>query len=91
MAAVVALMAKDNKGPEIKLQILSGRLRMPALKPVPIPVWHQQLCEQDTMLWFWDNYTTDADERNPGLSLLLCSAAVADQLTGLPPALVQTC
>ena len=40
------------------------------------------------MLWFWDNYTTDADERNQVYASPL--RASVGQLKDLPPALVQT-
>ena len=40
------------------------------------------------MLWFWDNYTTDGDERNQVYASPL--RASVGQLKGLAPALVQT-
>ncbi|MFI6984028.1 alpha/beta hydrolase [Embleya sp. NPDC050154] len=43
---------------------------------------------RDGMQWFWDQYTTDADERAQITASPL--RATIDQLTGLPPALVIT-
>lgn len=40
------------------------------------------------MVWFWDNYTTDQNERNQIYASPLRAATA--QLKGLPPALVQT-
>ena len=40
------------------------------------------------MKWFWDNYTTDADERAGDLRVAAAGDDGAAQ--GLPPALVQT-
>jgi acetyl esterase/lipase len=40
------------------------------------------------MLWFWDNYTTSAEQRNEIYASPL--RASAEQLKGLPPALIQT-
>ena len=40
------------------------------------------------MKWFWDNYTTDANERAEIYASPL--RAMTDELRGLPPALVQT-
>ncbi|HEY8898419.1 MAG TPA: alpha/beta hydrolase fold domain-containing protein, partial [Niastella sp.] len=85
---VVALMAKDKKGPDIKLQIL--------LWPVTdanfdIGSYHefatQRFLTRNMMMWFWDNYTKNADERAQIYASPL--RATVDQLKGLPPALVQ--
>jgi acetyl esterase/lipase len=87
MAAVVCLMAKEKKGPVIKLQVL--------LWPV---VDHDfetgsfnqfaagRFLSKPLMIWFWDNYTTNADERNMIYASPLL--ATTEQLKGLPPALV---
>jgi len=64
MAAAVALMAKDKKGPELKLQVL--------LWPVTDANFdtdsYQELGEgrfltSNMMIWFWDNYLPDVNKR----------------------------
>jgi acetyl esterase/lipase len=65
MAAVVSLMAKDKGTPAIKYQVL--------LWPVTDANFdtgsYNQFAEghfltRNMMKWFWDNYTTDANQRN---------------------------
>lgn len=89
MAAVVALMAKDKGTPAIKYQVL--------LWPVTDANFdtgsYNQFAEghfltRNMMKWFWDNYTTDANQRNEIYASPL--RATTEQLKGLPPALVQT-
>jgi acetyl esterase/lipase len=89
MAAVVALMAKDKGTPAIKFQVL--------LWPVTDANFdtgsYNQYAEghfltRNMMKWFWDNYTTDARQRNEIYASPL--RATPAQLKGLPPALVQT-
>lgn len=89
MTAVVALLAKEKKGPEIKLQVL--------LWPVTDASFETKSYEQyatgrfltkNMMIWFWDNYTTDASERNQIYASPL--RASINQLKGLPPAVVLT-
>ena len=43
---------------------------------------------RNMMKWFWDNYTTDFNQRNEVYASPLL--ATTEQLKGLPPALVQT-
>ncbi|MBX8517339.1 alpha/beta hydrolase [Pseudomonas cichorii] len=89
MAAVVALMAKDKGTPALRYQVL--------LWPVTDANFdtgsYNQYAEghfltRNMMKWFWDNYTTDAAQRNEIYASPL--RASVDQLKGLPPALVQT-
>ena len=89
MAAVVALMAKDKGTPAIRFQVL--------LWPVTDANFetgsYNQFAEghflsKNMMKWFWDNYTTDANQRNEIYASPL--RATTGQLKGLPPALVQT-
>lgn len=88
MAAVVALMAKDKKGPAIRFQLL--------MWPVTDANFDTQSYHQyaekrfltaNMMKWFWDNYTTDQTERG-GIYASPLRATKA-QLAGLPPALIQ--
>ncbi len=89
MATVVALMAKDRGAPALRSQVL--------LWPVTdanfdTPSYQQyangHFLTKDLMVWFWDNYTTDAAARKQVTASPL-QASVA-QLKGLPPTLIQT-
>lgn len=89
MAAVVSLMAKEKKAPDIRLQVL--------LWPVTNAnfdtdsYWKyasQRFLTRNMMLWFWDHYTMDPNHRTDIYASPL--QATVDQLKGLPPALVQT-
>ncbi len=89
MAAVVSLMAKEQKAPKLRFQLL--------LWPVTDARFdtgsYQQYAEghfltTGMMKWFWDNYTTDAGQRAEIHASPL--RASTEQLRGLPPALVQT-
>jgi len=89
MTAAIALMAKAKAGPELKAQVL--------LWPVTdagfdTPSYHafaeERFLTRNMMIWFWDNYTTDPAARKEIYASPL--QATAEQLKGLPPALVQT-
>lgn len=89
MAAVVALMAKEKGTPALRYQVL--------LWPVTDANFNTASYDQyagghfltrNMMKWFWDNYTTDAAQRNEIYASPL--RATTEQLKGLPPALVQT-
>jgi acetyl esterase/lipase len=89
MTAAVTLMAKERGGPEFRAQVL--------LYPVTDASFdthsYHEFAEgyhlrRDMMQWFWDQYTTDPDERARITASPL--RATTDQLTGLPPALVIT-
>ncbi len=89
MAAVVALMAKEKGTPALRYQVL--------LWPVTDANFNTSSYDQyaeghfltrNMMKWFWDNYTTDAAQRNEIYASPL--RATTEQLKGLPPALVQT-
>lgn len=89
MAAVVALMAKEQKAPALRFQLL--------LWPVTDARFedgsYQQFAEghfltRNMMKWFWDSYTTDAGHRAQIHASPL--RASTEQLRGLPAALVQT-
>ncbi|WP_189658586.1 alpha/beta hydrolase [Pseudomonas amygdali] len=89
MAAVVALMAKEKGTPALRYQVL--------LWPVTDANFDNDSYNQhaeghfltrNMMKWFWDNYTTDAAQRNEIYASPL--RATTEQLKGLPPALIQT-
>ncbi|NBD27500.1 alpha/beta hydrolase [Paenibacillus glycinis] len=89
MTAAVTLMAKERGGPRIARQLL--------FYPVTDASFDTESYEQfatgyflsrEGMQWFWDQYTTDPEERaQVTASPLRASSA---QLQGLPPALIIT-
>ncbi|PUZ27786.1 Acetyl esterase/lipase [Chitinophaga costaii] len=89
MAAVVALMAKDKQGPAIKLQVLFWPVTDANFDDASYTSFATgRFLTRNMMIWFWDNYTTDANERNQVYASPL--RATTEQLKGLPRALVQT-
>lgn len=89
MAAVVALMAKEQKTPALRFQLLMW----PVTNAQFDDGSYQQFAEghfltKGMMQWFWDNYTTNPAERAQIHASPL--KASAEQLKGLPAALVQT-
>ncbi|MCE3264112.1 MAG: alpha/beta hydrolase fold protein [Pseudoduganella sp.] len=89
MAAVVALLAKDQGQPKLRAQVL--------LWPVTDANFdnasYRQFADghfltRNAMKWFWDNYTTDLAKRKEIYASPL--QATTAQLKGLPPTLIQT-
>ena len=88
MAAAVALMAKDKKGPDIKLQVLFWPVTDASFDTGSYHEFAtQRFLTRNMMIWFWDNYTKNADDRAQIYASPL--RATLEQLKGLPPALVQ--
>jgi acetyl esterase len=89
MTAVVALMAKDKGGPELKCQVLfwpvtDANFETPS---------YQEYAEgyfltKGMMKWFWDAYAPDPAQRREVYASPL--QAATEHLAGLPPALIQT-
>ena len=89
MATVVALMAKDKKGPEIKLQVLFWPVTNAYFETESYNLFAKdRFLTKSLMMWMWDNYTTDANQRKEMYASPLL--ATTEQLKGLPPALIQT-
>ncbi|PWE46447.1 alpha/beta hydrolase [Pseudomonas prosekii] len=89
MAAVVALMAKEQKTPALRFQLLMWPVTNAQLDSAS----YQQFAEghfltKGMMNWFWDSYTKDPAQRAQIHASPL--QASAEQLKGLPAALVQT-
>lgn len=87
LAAAVALMAKDRGGPEIDLQVLiypitDHDVNTPSYKDFA----EGYMLTRDSMIWFWDHYCPEISARNEPYA----SPARTADLSGLPPALVQT-
>jgi acetyl esterase/lipase len=89
MAAVVSLMAKAQGTPDLRAQVL--------LWPVTDSNFDTHSYKQfangyflsrDLMAWFWDQYTKDTKARQEIYASPL--RATTEQLSGLPPALIQT-
>ena len=89
MAAVVALMAKNKGTPAIRSQVLFWPVTNANFENASYDEFGAgHFLTTGMMKWFWDNYTTDAAQRQEiYASPLLATPA---QLKGLPPALVQT-
>jgi acetyl esterase len=87
MTAAVALMAKDKKGPDIKLQVLFWPVTNSDFNTES---YHKfatgRFLTRNMMIWFWDNYSKESDRNDIYASPLKASP---EQLKGLPPAFVQ--
>lgn len=89
MATVLTIMAKERSGPSIKRQLLFYPVTDASFDT---DSYHQfaenYFLRRDGMQWFWDQYTTDPDERNQITASPL--RATTEQLAGLPQALIIT-
>ena len=89
MAAVVSLMAKNKGTPAIKFQLLLWPVTDANFETASYNQYAEgHFLTRNMMKWFWDNYTTDANQRAEIYASPL--RATTDQLKGLPPALIQT-
>lgn len=88
LAAAVALLAKDNKAPAIRLQVLLWPVTDANFDTVS---YHQYATDRfltrNMMIWFWDSYAPNPEDRQSYYAAPL--QATLDQLKGLPPTLVQ--
>ncbi len=89
MAAVTTLMAKDKKGPAIKLQVLLWPVTDANFENGSYNQYAEgRFLTKNMMKWFWNNYLPDTTKRKERYASPL--QASLEQLKGLPPALVQT-
>lgn len=89
IAAAVAMMAKDKQGPELKLQVLFWPVTNADFETGSYNQFaNERFLTKNMMMWFWDNYAPNADDRKQPYASPL--SATPEQLKGLPPALVQT-
>ena len=89
MAAVVSLMAKDKGTPAIKFQLLLWPVTDASFDTGSYNQYADgHFLTRNMMKWFWDNYTTDANQRAEIYASPLRASPA--QLKGLPPALIQT-
>jgi acetyl esterase/lipase/quercetin dioxygenase-like cupin family protein len=88
MTAVTAIKAKEEGGPEIKLQIMMWPVTNVAFDTYSYARFGKdRFLTTSLMKWMFDNYTTDPDARK---SIYVSPLnATLDQLKGLPPALIQ--
>jgi len=86
LAAALCLAARERGGPDIRLQVLVYPVTdLLMTYPSITDNGDGYLLTAETMRWFIDHYLGDADPKEP-----LASPIYADDLTGLPPALVIT-
>lgn len=89
MATVVALMAKEKGGPALKMQVLFWPVTNANFDTESYHLFAEnRFLTRNLMMWMWDNYTTDPNERREIYASPL--QATTEQLQGLPPTLVQT-
>jgi acetyl esterase len=87
MTAAITLLAKERGGPRIAGQLLyypvtDASFDTGSYRQFATGYW----LRRDAMQWFWDQYTTDPAQRAEITASPL--RATADDLAGLPPALV---
>ncbi len=88
LAAAVALMCKDKKGPALKLQVLFWPVADANFETASYNQYaNDRFLTKNMMKWFWDNYIPDAQRNEIYASPL---RATTEQLKGLPPTLIQT-
>jgi acetyl esterase len=89
MTAAITLMAKERSGPELAAQVLFYPVTDASFDT---DSYHQfatgYFLRRDAMQWFWDQYTTDENQRNEVTASPL--RASLEELAGLPQALVIT-
>ncbi|AET57889.1 alpha/beta hydrolase fold-3 domain protein [Paenibacillus terrae HPL-003] len=89
MTAAVTLLAKERSGPAIRQQLLFYPVTDASFDTES---YHEfatgYFLSREGMQWFWDQYTTDPNERAQITASPL--RATTEQLKGLPPALVIT-
>lgn len=89
MTASVVLMAKEKKGPAIKLQVMLWPVTDANFETGSYKESGEgRFLTKDMMIWFWDNYLPNKTTRKEIYASPL--QASIEQLKGLPPALIQT-
>ncbi len=86
LAAVVSLIARDRKTPQVSLQLLVYPATDGALDTYSHKTFLDYFLTHGAVVYFWNHYVrSEADKKNPH-----ASPAYASDLRGLPPALVIT-
>lgn len=87
LAAVVALMARDRGGPSIAMQVLAYPITDFDFETESYRLFAEGFhLTRDDMIWYWDQYAPNAEDRAKPYA----SPTRAENLSGLPPALVIT-
>lgn len=87
MAIAVTLMAKEKSTPKIRYQILFWPVTNANFDTESYNKFaNGYFLTKNMMQWFWDNYTTNPEERRQILASPLL--ATKQELQGLPPALI---
>jgi len=87
MAAVVALMAKERKGPNILAQLLFYPVTDASMSSASYREFAQgPWLTKEAMSWFWDQYLPDAGKRSD-IHASPLNASI-EQLNGLPQTLL---
>lgn len=88
LTAVIALKAKLEKGPDIKLQVLFWPVTDADFDTKSYHKYAEdRFLTRNMMIWFWDQYSKRSQRDEIYASPLKASAK---ELKGLPPAIVQT-
>ena len=89
MTAALTLMAKQRSGPDLRAQVLFYPVTDASFDTGSYHEFAEgYFLRRDAMQWFWDQYTTDEDERAEITASPL--RATTNDLAGLPKALVIT-
>ena len=89
ITAAVVLMAKDKKGPVLKLQVLFWPVTNANFETGSYNQFAtDRFLTKNMMKWFWGNYIPNESQRNEKYASPL--RATPEELKGLPPAIVQT-
>ena len=89
MTAALTLLAEERGGPAFTAQVLFYPVTDAAFDTASYEQFQEGwFLSREGMRWFWDQYTTDEQERAQVTASPL--RATTEQLTGLPPALVVT-
>ncbi|MDQ0859485.1 acetyl esterase/lipase [Bacillus sp. V2I10] len=89
MSAAITHMTKNRKGPKIEKQLLFYPVTDASFETESYNQFETgYFLRRDAMKWFWDQYTTDPNERNEITASPL--RATTEQLKGLPKALIIT-
>jgi acetyl esterase len=89
MSAAITLMAKQRSGPKLAAQVLFYPVTEASFDTDSYYHFAEGYSlRRDAMQWFWEQYTTDENQRNEITASPL--RATSDDLAGLPKALVLT-